>query len=289
MTQDDPFLSETRYCDYSNPQLRRLAAGFAEAYATPRERAVAVFGYVRDTVKYEVGNWRRTASYTHRQATGSCTNSANLMVALLRSLGTPAGYGKMSVRGREYFGPIVPGPLSRFTSEISTHIYVWVRLDGEWLRCDPSDDTALSAGSGHLNPQSKEVDWDGRGDAMLNLSPEHIVSDMGPIANADTLIGKRMRTVMRVPVRIGNIYIDFLRQEGPRLTSVVEAQEQFLQWLRPRHPVYHRLYQGLRAGLPDTAAPAVPETVPDAVPADLPGMLPPPPDAPDERGTAGAA
>lgn len=245
MTHADPFLSEKRYCDHSHPSLRRLADTFRSDYPNARELAVAVFLHVRDTIAYEVGNWQRPASATLARRHGTCTNSANLMVALLRGAGIPAGYGVMSVRGREYFGPLAPARLSRLASETSTHVYACVRLDGNWLRCDPSDDVALSLGTCHLNPQSRLMDWDGRSDAMLDLNPDHVLRDEAPLADIGRLMNKPMRAKLRIPVRIANHFMDFCRQEGPRLRSPADAEEEFLRWYRSRHPGYYRIYRAL--------------------------------------------
>ncbi len=250
MSRMDPFLRETRYCDYSHSTVRQLAGEFRAARPDDREFAVDMFRHVRDSIRYEVGNWQRTAAQTLGRRGGTCTNSANLLVALLRSQGIAAGYGVMSVRGKEYFGPIAPQRLSRLAGEVSKHIYAYVRLDGAWIRCDPSDDEALSLGSRHLNPQSEVVRWDGYKDAVLNLHPDHVLDDQGPIADIDALMNRPMRLAMRVPVRIGNCYIEFLRQEGARFHRPADAEEHFKHWLRARHPAYYHLYRTLPAAQP---------------------------------------
>ncbi|AXI80116.1 transglutaminase-like domain-containing protein [Peterkaempfera bronchialis] len=262
MAQSDPFLRETRFCNFSHPTLQHLAEELRSAGDDARETAVDAFRLVRDSVKYEVGNWQRTAAETLARGSGTCTNSSNLLVALLRSLGIPAGYGVMSVRGREYFGPVAPPRLSRFVAPVSKHVYAYVQLDGAWLRCDPSDDEALSLGSRHLNPQSEVVDWDGTGHAMLNLHPDHILEDRGPVADIDAIMRKPMRLAMRVPVRIGNCYLDFLRQEGARMRTAPEAEEHFQRWLLHRYPVYGRIYRALPSGAPH--APQAPQAEPAA-------------------------
>ncbi len=250
MVMPNPFLQETWYCDYSDPVIKGLAADLQADTRDDREAAVAMFRFVRDAVRYEVGNWQRSAVETLAHASGTCTNSANLLVALLRSAGIPAGYGLMSVRGREYFGPIAPRRLSRLVAEVSRHVYACVELDGVWVRCDPSDDRALSLGTVHLNPQSRMVDWDGTRDAMLNLSPHHILDDRAPVADIDGLMAKPMRRAMRVPVRIANHYMDFLRAEGAGMRDAAEAEQQFERWLRGRHPALYLAYRALPAGAP---------------------------------------
>ncbi|WP_306324048.1 MULTISPECIES: transglutaminase family protein [unclassified Streptomyces] len=233
--------------------MRRLAVEL-HAGRDPRETAVAAFHHVRDGIRYRIGDWQQTASQTLELGEGTCTNSANLLVALLRSVGIPAGYGVMRVRGREYFGPIALPRLARMVSEVSRHVYACVHLDGRWVRCDPSDDLALSLGSAHLNPQSRPVEWDGERDAVLHLDADHIQEDVVPVADISALMAKRMRRTLRLTVRLGNLYMDFLREHGARMRTTEEADKHFTAWLRDHHPTLHLLYRAL----PEGSSPAEP-------------------------------
>lgn len=231
----EAFLRATRFCDVPDPDITRLALALQRG--TRRDSAVAVFGYVRDEIAYEVGNWQRTASQTLRRGRGTCTNAANLMVAILRCLGIPAGYGVMTVDGRQYFGPAIPRRLCSRVSHRSRHVYVCVRLDDRWVRCDPSDDAAFAIGSQHVNPQSTLIDWDGDDDALLWLDPAHIIEDLHPLADIDLLMAKPMRTAMRFPVHVGNFWIQFMREHGASATDATDCQVRFERWLTRRHPV----------------------------------------------------
>lgn len=242
MRLDDAFLRESRFCDHRHPAVQGLAEVFRSKYPDDRELAVALFYHVRDGIKYEVGGWQQTASQTLERGYGTCSNNANVLVALLRACGVPASYGVMTVRGREYFGPVAPPRLARFAAEVSKHIYAYVHLDGAWVRCDPSDDEGLSTATQHLNPQSRITDWDGYAHADLNLNPAHILTDHGPLADIDCYLARPMRRVLRLPVRIGNAYIEFLRIHGSRYQGVAEAEAGFEQWLRGESPMLARVY-----------------------------------------------
>lgn len=239
-------LCATRFCDTSHPEIICLAESLRRS-SGDRETAVAVFGYVRDAIAYEVGNWQRTASQTLRRGRGTCTNSANLMVALLRSLGIPAGYGVMVVSGREYFGPAIPRRLCSRAGERSRHVYVCVWIEGRWVRCDPSDDAALSLASQHVNPQCTLIDWDGWDDALLRLDPTHIVKDQYPLSDIDAMMAKPMRNAMRIPVHIGNYFIEFLREHGASLADAHDCQRRFAKWLARTHPACYLAYLMLPA------------------------------------------
>jgi len=229
------YLLETYYCDYSHDSIQKIARGFMERYKDQNELAKKLFYFVRDNTRYTVGNWNKRASYTLKFGYGTCTNNANLLVALLRACDVPAGYGVMEVIGPDYFGEIVPPRLSRTVSKKSKHVYCYVYLNEIWIKCDPSDDEPLSINTQHLNPQSNIVEWNGISDAVLNLLPSHILSDSGPINNIDYIINKRQRMSMYIPVRIGNFYIDFLRKKGMEIKTIEEMENKFEDWLKTRH------------------------------------------------------
>ncbi len=233
------YLIETEYCDFSNPLIQDLVRDFQDKYSDKTELSKALFYFVRDQIKYTVGNWSKKASYTLKHRHGTCTNNANLMVALCRACGIPAGYGVMDVVGPEYFGEIVPPRLSRTVAKKSKHVYCYVYQNDKWVKCDPSDDEPLSINTQHLNPQSNIIEWNGINDAVLNLHPSHILKDQGPIASIDYLMQKRQRRIMSIPVKIGNLYIDFLRENGKKIKSIEEMEIAFESWMRRKYFFYY--------------------------------------------------
>src|SRR4051794_719202 len=146
---------------------------------------------------------------------------------------------------RPYLGAFVPARLAGQIAKQSKHVYVCVRLEDQWLRCDPSDDWALSIASHHINPQCSPVVWNGRHDALLNLDPRHIVNECFPLADIDELMSWSMRLRMQIPVRIGNYFIEFLREQGSSIQSPEQVEERFDDWIHEAHPVWRRLYRML--------------------------------------------
>jgi Transglutaminase-like superfamily len=235
------FLRDTQFCNFSDPDIGQLADTFRGE--SDREIAVSVFNFVRDNIAFEVGNWQYSASETFLRRRGTCSNSANLMVALLRRLGIAAGYGVLTVSGPEYFGPIVPARLARKISRESRHIYACVYLDNHWARCDPSDDWALSEATHHITPQHIPVVWDGQQDAVINIEPAHIFDDRFPIADIDDLLSKSSRASLHIPIRIANYFIEFLRQHGLSIGSRDQLEPRFDEWMTLTNPRLYRLYQ----------------------------------------------
>lgn len=163
-------------------------------------------------------------------------------MALARAVGLPAGFVVLRVDGKQYLGPIVPPTLRKFIAARSLHVYATMQLDGQWIRCDPSDDRRFADSTAHLNPQSRLVEWDGRRDAIVQLDPAHVFAEDGPLATIDHLL----TTPRRVPalvVRIGNLYIHFLREHGARVHTHTALDLAFRAWLRSRAPGCALLYR----------------------------------------------
>lgn len=237
------FLAQTSYCDFNHVSIQQIAADFRNKnFSNQTDLAVALFYFVRDSILYRVGLWQMKASETLAEGNGTCTNKANLLVALLRAGGIPAGYGVMKVKGKEYFGPVMLDIFRKHISSSSTHIYSYVFLNNHWLKCDPSDDKIFSERTSYFNPPSKLVDWNGQCDASLNLRPEHILEDRGPLANIDEIIAKRPRNARGIFLALGNLYVQFLRQNNVKIKETSELTPMFGQWLKKKSSGYYLFF-----------------------------------------------
>jgi len=208
-------LATSRYCDWRHPTMFAAIAGQLKGGETETETAVALFNLVRDGIEYQFAPWGVSASETLQRGSGTCTNKANLLVALLRAAGIPAAYGVLRVDAQRYFGPIGPEFLTTQTSADSTHIYAAAFVDGRWVRCDPSTDRELAALTAHFCPQTQLVEWDGHSDALDFLEPEHVHADLGLQPNIDSLLAKPPRNARPKLLEIGNDYLAFIRRNPP--------------------------------------------------------------------------
>lgn len=233
-----PFLEPTEYCDFNHPEIQKIAKEFKEKYPGQKELAVKLFYFVRDSILYRVGLWQKKASETLAEGKGTCTNKANLFISLLRACGIPAGYNVMKVKGREYFGPVALNTFSNRISEKSVHIYSSVFLNGKWIKCDCSDDKEFSRNTSYFNPQSNLVDWDGENNAESNIDPDHVFGEEGPLANIDGKIAKKPKNAKGAILKLGNLYVDFLRQNEIRIKEVDEIIPLFKNWLRKNYFFY---------------------------------------------------
>ncbi len=233
------FLKEDYYCDFSASNLQKVIKKFKAKNLNERELAVSLFEYVRDSIPYRFGSWQKKASEVLEAGAGMCTNKAVLLIALLRGCGIPAGFGVLRVMGREYFGPIVPSFLKKRISKKSVHIYNYVYLRNKWIKCDASDDIDLSIKTSIFNPQSRLVEWDGIRDAMLNLDDSHIIEDKGPLSHIDDILAKKPRTATKVLLRMGNLYLSFLRENNKKIRDPIQLETSFKQWVKKNYFLFY--------------------------------------------------
>lgn len=242
MEKIEDFLKNTRFCDCDNSLIKETAIKITREANGNKEKAISLFYWMRDNILYKVGGWQKMASETLKEGEGVCTSKANLLVAFFRSLGIPAGYGVMRVNGREYFGPIVPSFLRGRISKESIHIYAYVFLSNKWIKCDCSDDKEFSEKTAYFNPQSKLVNWDGEQDAILNLNNDHILKDEGPISNIDLIIGKKSKTATNIMVKMGNLYIRFLRINDRTIVEPQQLEHIFKIWMKKNNLFFYLLF-----------------------------------------------
>lgn len=233
------FLQETRYCDCNNSKIQKIAHELTRSCFSEREKAMALFQYVRDNILYKFGYWGKKSSTTLEEGSGMCTNSANLLIALLRAVGIPSAYGVMRVDTREYFGPIMLPMFKNLISKNSVHIYSYVYLNNRWIKCDPSIDKHLSEKTSYFNPASELVAWDGLNDKIDNISPKYVYMDSGPYSSIDEMLDRKPKYARKNTVKAGNLYLDFLRQNEIKIQNTEELEPMFLSWLKRNSAVFY--------------------------------------------------
>lgn len=231
----EAFLRPTRFCTAAHPLIVERARIVADGETSESKIAAALFEWVRDSLQYTVGNWNHRAWETVLAGEGTCSNKANVLVALLRAAGIPAGYRVMSVDATRYFGICVPSWVCQGFSKASVHVYVCAYLGGRWVKCDPSDDRLLCEGIGHLNPVSRLVEFDGENDAVMPFSPEHVHSDEGVFPSIDGLLSKDMKA-HSAQVEVMNLALRYARLMGRAYADVPSIQAAFLEHVHTEWP-----------------------------------------------------
>jgi len=242
--QDDvkEFIKETKFCDFSNTNIKKLAEEISKVCKSDKEIAISSFYWVRDNILYRVGNWQMKASVTLKEGEGTCTNKANLLVALLRANNIPSGYGIMKVYGQRYFGPIAIPMLRKFIGKNSVHSYASIFLDNKWIKCDPSDDKEFAENTYYFNYTTAVVDWDGSKDAIINFKREDIIEEKYPVANIDEWMIKKSKNAKGIPLKIANIYVKFARKNKIKISSSEELELLFKKYLVKNHFIYFCLF-----------------------------------------------
>jgi hypothetical protein len=121
------FLAASAQVDFDAPAIQDLARELRAA--TPAATAKRCFDWVRDRIEHSIDFQReevpQTASEVLAVGTGFCTSKSNLLVALLRANGIPAGfcYQRLTLDG-----PHAPYCLHGFVA-------LWLDECG-WYRCD---------------------------------------------------------------------------------------------------------------------------------------------------------
>lgn len=157
-------LDATSVIDSDTEVIRSLADTLAAGADDGPSTVKAIFDYVRDEIRYDMGpvlderyDWR--ASTTVERGYGFCQQKAALVAALLRARGIPAGIGMETVLDHK-----IPPHLAEHIGgqELSPHGYTLAFVDGEWQRIDASLDAALCERKGY-----RVVEYTPEGDHLL--------------------------------------------------------------------------------------------------------------------------
>lgn len=128
--QPGHWLGSTRLMDLDDPRLRMRAASLVQLCRGDREKALAIYGYVKRLTylrSFKMGP--RTARAVLDSGSGDGPDKATLMIALLRLAGVPARMRVVLMRGE-----IMRGLVDRLEAISRPFVEAWI--DGQWLRTD---------------------------------------------------------------------------------------------------------------------------------------------------------
>jgi transglutaminase-like putative cysteine protease len=165
MSDPRDFLRPTDIIDSDDPGLVSLAAKITAGLERPEDRAVALFEYVRDNIRYNPyspfflpEHYRPT--FTLDRGQGYCVQKAALLVGLARAAGIPARLIFADIRILRFEGPLKE---MMATDVFTYHGYVEMFVRDKWLRVTPSFELALCERLG-----LKPVVFDGTADAIFH-------------------------------------------------------------------------------------------------------------------------
>lgn len=123
------FLAEHPYIDHSSPRIRAKAGELFSGIESSLERTRIAYEFVRDEIphSFDIGSDAITAraSDVLARGTGICHAKANLLAALLRRVGIPAGfcYQHITLADDDSLGYCI-------------HCYNAVHVEGRWIFLD---------------------------------------------------------------------------------------------------------------------------------------------------------
>ena len=128
ITDLTPYYQSTKNCQVNNSQIKALVNSLTSGLTTAKDKAIAIYNYVRDKISYSFYyDTRYGAVGTLDAKTGNCVDQAHLLVAMYRTAGLAARYE----HGTCYF------PLSGNTYG---HVWTQVLIDDLWVVGDPTSE-----------------------------------------------------------------------------------------------------------------------------------------------------
>jgi transglutaminase-like putative cysteine protease len=159
------FLLPTEIIDSDNPRLIALAERITAGLDRPEDRAVALFEYVRDNIRYNpfspffLPEHYRPA-FTLDREQGYCVQKAALLAGLARAAGIPARLLFADIRILRFEGRLRE---TMPTDVFTYHGYVELFVTDKWLQVTPSFELSLCERLG-----LKPVVFDGTTDAIFH-------------------------------------------------------------------------------------------------------------------------
>jgi hypothetical protein len=215
-----PLLFEDDFSTIRHPEIKRLVGELKESTTSDRDFVKAAFGWVRDNIKYCVqSDWTVSVEFTLEHREGQCSTKSCLLVALLRAAGLEAAFyivRPFDVR-RQMFP--VPHWIRSILSREGVHFFVGVKLDGDWVKLDPSFDRRLCFGLQNACPEPNYlVKFDGFHDALVP-GDFYTGLELTPVQNIDVYMRKKHRVPSSVHTCM-NVCFDYIRDSSRRNTNV---------------------------------------------------------------------
>jgi hypothetical protein len=185
----EKYLQKSSYIDIDNSIVRQTAADLVKDCQSDREKALKLFRFVRDEIKF---GWTSSfyamkASDVLRDKVGYCMTKSTLLIALLRCNMIPARQVFVDISSDILLGYGIPGPYV-------DHCYTEVYLNSKWIKVDSYvidselydkaksfiDDTHMPIGLGiHSHGTS---DWDGDSDSLVQFVDDGLVPKLSTTA-----------------------------------------------------------------------------------------------------------
>lgn len=219
--------------DLSDRKLKLLARSLVDGLAGERERALAVYQYIRRMPLAATRKWgARTARAVMERKRGDAVDKATLFVALLRIAGLPA---------RVVFAPVAADVLRGLATDMAStpRPFVEVRVAGDWIRTDTYifDAAYMDAAHHRLRTQREESGygvstagaqgWNGQRNAyVLGVEQEDTFSDTDERAFHDVReFARSLRMVERLKLLVNMFRWNAQAQQLDRSLRALRARQ----------------------------------------------------------------
>lgn len=176
------YLSATKVCDIENIDIKMKAYLLTKNSYSEKQKAINIFNFVRDEIKYRFDYPYTKASETLKKGYGNCFNKTNLQIALLRNCNIYSGY-KVYLIKKEIFFPIVPEEIYKIINQPTIHVSCVIYINERWIEIDPTIDFELYNHIYRNMENWKYVEWDGEKD--ISLPEKYIIECEGIYSNID--------------------------------------------------------------------------------------------------------
>ncbi|MBA7518263.1 hypothetical protein ES705_10332 [subsurface metagenome] len=162
----DKFLQPTEFFDFNKKFVREKAFEITEGLETEKEKAKALFYWVRDEIKYNMhayipsmkANFK--ASVTLRRKNGFCVSKSVLLSSFARAIGIPASIHLVDLINHKISQKIID---FMGTNVMHYHGYSELYLNNKWVKLTPSFDPKTAIKGGFI----PMVEFDGENDAVF--------------------------------------------------------------------------------------------------------------------------
>ena len=160
------YLQRTEFLDFHKKKVKEKALEIADGIKSDREKAIRLFYWVRDTIKYNMYTYfphikaNLKSSVTLRRGTGFCMSKAVLLSTLARAVGIPAKIHMVDIINHKISKRIID---FMGTNVFHCHGYSELFIDNKWIKLTPVFDknTAIKSGFVPL------IEFDGENDALF--------------------------------------------------------------------------------------------------------------------------
>jgi transglutaminase-like putative cysteine protease len=164
-SEETNYLNAASFVDSGDPAIRAFAHQAAGGAQTAKDKALALYGAVRDSIQYDpyvdfLDPAVFRASDVLRAGKGFCVGKSALLTAAARAAGIPARPGYADVRNHltsKRLQDLVDGDIFYW------HSYTELNIDGKWVKCTPAFDAALCA-----RAKIAPLDFDGVNDSLFH-------------------------------------------------------------------------------------------------------------------------